>query len=448
MTTWSPAYDGDRPSFETDITLYQLCYWEVTRIYGIIPEEIKPLIEEPIEDTPSHHQVDPRIIKAYLTGEIVPTYLPARSLPPFFGILPAYLPRHRFLPSELEIPLVDDQYRLDYLEWRRWSDANKQANDFFTDHLTDPSLTINQGILEAPIGIPFLPTVRAAELRWWNGYFSTYHSFDDIILLRSRFLNSLPPGVRTISWYTNKSAKEIYTTALYILQVGLPNIQLHPEQPPNPDFNSISPEEKERIYEDLHSRFCRVSQGIVHRGRDNFYIHGALSHGDTGEALHSDISNQRLVIASLCRFQVILSHGYTNFPTIDNLRQILLDRYERIGTEEDFSRFPGPPPRFYRTVRTDKSWENGEHIRLPLIPLDSTIANNYRQYRDLAGIETDSVRNPPELLRQDSFTTDSLFDTESDLSEESEVNADHRTETIATDTVYSNAYSNNESKDE
>ena len=47
MTTWSPAYDGDRPSFETDITLYQLCYWEVTRIYGLTPEEIKLLIEEP-----------------------------------------------------------------------------------------------------------------------------------------------------------------------------------------------------------------------------------------------------------------------------------------------------------------------------------------------------------------------------------------------------------------
>ena len=257
--------------------------------------------------------------------------------------------------------------------------------------------------------------------------------------------DSLPPGVRTVSWYTNKSAKEIYTTALNILQVGLPNIQLHPEQPPNPDFHSLSPEEKERIYEDLHSRFCRVSQGVIHRGRDRYYIHAALSFGDTGEALHSDISNQRLIIASVCRFQVILLHGYINFPTIDNLRQLLLDRYERIGSEEDFSRFPGPPPRYYRTVRAGSSWENGGHIRLPLIPPDSAIANNYRQYRDLAGIETDSVRNPPELLRQDSFTSDSLFDTESELSEDSELNADRRTETIVTDTVYSNIHRNAES---
>jgi hypothetical protein len=37
---------------------------------------------------------------------------------------------------------------------------------------------------------------------------------------------------------------------LTILQVGQPTIQL----PPNPDFNSLSPEEKDQIYQDLHSQ--------------------------------------------------------------------------------------------------------------------------------------------------------------------------------------------------
>jgi hypothetical protein len=37
-----------------------------------------------------------------------------------------------------------------------------------------------------------------------------------------------------------KSAQDIYPTALTILQVGLPTIQLTP----NPYFNSLSPEEK------------------------------------------------------------------------------------------------------------------------------------------------------------------------------------------------------------
>jgi hypothetical protein len=38
--------------------------------------------------------------------------------------------------------------------------------------------------------------------------------------------------------------------ALTILQVGQPTIRL----PPNPDFNSLSPEEKDRIYQDLHNQ--------------------------------------------------------------------------------------------------------------------------------------------------------------------------------------------------
>jgi hypothetical protein len=42
-----------------------------------------------------------------------------------------------------------------------------------------------------------------------------------------------------------KSVQDIYAMALTILQVGLRTIQL----PPNPDFNSLSSEEKDRIYQ-------------------------------------------------------------------------------------------------------------------------------------------------------------------------------------------------------
>jgi hypothetical protein len=57
-----------QPSFK-DITLYQLCYWKVTRIYVLTQEEIESLLTNPDPHIPSHHQVDPRIIKAYLMGE-------------------------------------------------------------------------------------------------------------------------------------------------------------------------------------------------------------------------------------------------------------------------------------------------------------------------------------------------------------------------------------------
>jgi hypothetical protein len=181
--------------------------------------------------------------------------------------------------------------------------------------LRDPLLTISQ-VIEAPVCIPFVPTVRAAELRWWNGYFNTYHSFDDLILLGGHYQNSFNQrAIRTVSWHTGKSAQDIYATALTILQVGQPTIQL----PPNPDFNSLSPEEKDRIYQDLHSQIDSLNLWRIS------FAHIALSCGDTGPALESGLASQEFVIAFVCRFQVIPLHGNINFPTIDDLRQRLLD---------------------------------------------------------------------------------------------------------------------------
>jgi hypothetical protein len=146
----------ERPSFE-DITLYQLCYWKVTRIYGLTPEEIEDLLTNPDPQTPSHHQVDPRIIKAYLTGESVPTYLP-REVPSHYysGFLPAYLPRDRFKPSERVVPLVDHQYRLDYHTWKNCLDANTRATKSLVEHLTDPSYQVIEASLSLPEPILFL----------------------------------------------------------------------------------------------------------------------------------------------------------------------------------------------------------------------------------------------------------------------------------------------------
>jgi hypothetical protein len=150
------------------------------------------------------------------------------------------------------------------------------------------------------------------------------------------------------------------------------------------------------------------------------FAHRALSCGDTGPALEQGLTCQEFVIAFVCRFQVILLHSYINFPSIDNLWQILLDRYLRIGLESD-SGIPRPPDLF-RTVKEGSSWEGSGPIQLPFIPQDSTIANNYRQYQDSAGIETDSVRNPPRPAKQSRLQSDSdsLFGKDSGLSEGSE----------------------------
>jgi hypothetical protein len=201
-------------------------------------------------------------------------------------------------------------------------DANKRATDYLVNHLRDPSGTVaSSQAIEAPVNIPFVPTVRASELRWWNGYLITYHSFNGLILLRGHYRNSF--NRRGVSWHMGKSAQDIYATALTILQVGQQTIRL----PPNPDFNRLSPEEEDWIYQDLHNQ---VDSLVLQR---KSFAQRALSCGDTGPALESGLAIQEFVIAFVCRFQVILSHGYINFPTIDDLRQILLDRYLRIGLE-------------------------------------------------------------------------------------------------------------------
>jgi hypothetical protein len=239
-----------------------------------------------------------------------------------------------------------------------------------------------------------------------------------------------------------KSAQDIYATALTILQVGLPAIWLHSWLPPNPDFNSLSPEEMDRVYQDLHNQIDSLNLRRIS------FACRALSCGDTGPALVSGLAYQEFVIAFVCRFQVILSHGYINFPTIDYLRQRLLDWYTRIGLEGD-SRVPEPPYHLLQTVREGSFWEGGGPIQLPHIPQDSTIANNYRQYRDSEGIETDSMRNPPRPVKQprlESFTSNGLFGKDSELSEGSELtelilplsDTDHCNEMIVMDTFYGN----------
>jgi hypothetical protein len=252
---------------------------------------------------------------------------------------------------------------------------------------------------------------RAAELRWWHGYLITYHSFNDLILLRDHYQDSFNYRISTVSWHTGKSAQDIYATALTILQVGQPTIRLLP----NPDFNSLSPDEKDRIYQDLHNQI----DDLVPQRKS--FAYRALSWGDTGPALESGLAILKFVIAFVCRFQVILLHGFNNFLMIDDLRQILLDWYERIGLEHGYQDTLRPDHQ-YQTVKEGSSLEGSGPIQLPYIPLDSTIANNYRRYQNSAGIETDSVRNPPRPAKRSRIHSysDSLFGEDSELSEGSE----------------------------
>jgi hypothetical protein len=79
------------------------------------------------------------------------------------------------------------------------------------------------------------------------------------------------------------------------------------------------------------------------------------------------------------------------------------------------------PDHQYQTVKVGSSWEGGGPIQLPYIPLDSTIADNYTRYQNSAGIETESVRNPPRPAKRSRIHSySSLFGKDSKLSESSE----------------------------
>ena len=163
---------------------------------------------------------------------------------------------------------------------------------------------------------------------WRNGYLRTYLYFDDCFL-RENYYRRLPTLEIGILWYARRTPSTIYATAKAI-------IQLCPHSPtaPLPDFQSLSPKQKEGIYQYVEEKLKPFSVRFAHK---------ALAYGDTGPDLQPrrDISYevygeeywvhrlpvQTLVIATVCQYQVVASHSYANFHSIDDLRQVLLDRY-------------------------------------------------------------------------------------------------------------------------
>jgi hypothetical protein len=101
---------------------------------------------------------------------------------------------------------------------------------------------------------------------------------------------------------------------------------------PLPDFQSLSPEQKEGVYQYVEEKLKPFSVRFAHR---------ALAYRDTGPDLQPlrDITYevygeeywvhrlpiQTLVIVAVCQYQVVASHSYANFHSIDDLRQVLLD---------------------------------------------------------------------------------------------------------------------------
>jgi hypothetical protein len=156
-----------------------------------------------------------------------------------------------------------------------------------------------------------------------------------------------------------------------------------------PDFQSLSPKQKEGIYQQVEEKLKPSSVNRTVNWHHYTFAHNALACGSTGPDLqpHRDISYkvygeeywvyylpvQTLVIATVCQYQVVASHSFTNFHSIDDLRQVLLDRYmERHGVSSIKPHL--------RKVYQDSSWDGGAPASLRHIPADYKIEGLYDIY--------------------------------------------------------------------
>jgi hypothetical protein len=208
----------------------------------------------------------------------------------------------------------------------------------------------------------------------------TYLYFDDSFL-RENYYQHLPTIGRPtgILWYAHRTPSTIYATAKAI-------IQLCPRSPtaPLPDFQSWSPEQKEGIYHHIEEELEPGSGNHMLTWRHDTFVFEALARGATGPNLQprrdrtyevfgeeywvDHLPVQMLVIATVCHYQVVASHSYANFHSIDDLRQVLLDRYmERRGVS-------GIEPHLWK-VYQDSSWE-GAHLQFSIPSQQKTRSRN------------------------------------------------------------------------
>jgi hypothetical protein len=189
-----------------------------------------------------------------------------------------------------------------------------------------------------------------------------------------------------ILWYARRTPSTIYATAKAI-------IQLCPNSPtaPLPDFQGFSPEQKEGIYQHVEEKLKPSLVNRMVNWHHYTFAHEALACGATGPdlQLRRDISYevyreeywvyylpfQMLVIATVCQYQVVASHSYANFNSIDDLSQVLLHQYmERRGVSSI-------KPHLQK-VYQDSSWEGGAPVILRHIPADDEIEGLYDIYTD------------------------------------------------------------------
>jgi hypothetical protein len=178
---------------------------------------------------------------------------------------------------------------------------------------------------------------------------------------------------------------------------------------PLPDFQSLSPEQKEGIYQYVEEKLKPFSVRFAHR---------ALAYGATGLDLRPrrDISYevygeeywvyclpvQTLVIAVVCQYQVVASHSYATSTQ--------LTIYAKFYQYMERSGVSGIEP--WWKVYQDSSWEGGAPAFLCHIPADDEIKGLYDIYTNqpvAASTPSDSSKGSLFGDKMSDSSTGSLF---------------------------------------
>jgi hypothetical protein len=186
--------------------------------------------------------------------------------------------------------------------------------------------------------------------------------------MRSKFKPEQPrPEHIGLLWHHNKSPPEIQATAELIQATCTDRTRNHiydRVETIKPDFSRLLEEEKAREYQ------------LIEADLDNFGNCGwpiepaqivyVLLSGGAGERQYGDST---FLPAIVCKQLAIASAKYDNFPNIDELRQILINRF--------YQRKPlrGSPP----VIDLDRgSWTGGTCHPLEFVPTDDEIRRLYK----------------------------------------------------------------------
>jgi len=279
---------------------------------------------------------DPRLILAEEEGTPVPTHT----------VIPSN--RTRRIRPEWTVPLADPEYQEIHEEIQR-------RKHRFID-------TRNSGYVAAYCRSNWYYDPEALEryqelcIKYWELlYLDTYWKYDDFAILKA-YAEDVFPDHLGIAWHIHKVPKDIEATASLIQSYIPPDLSEDQQR----DWVTLENIIKEREFEfiEKHLHLCGFDFNVLFVDDPQYkdFIPTYLQRESNNEDDEFQGKHYTFVVALVCKLRHVTATRYRNFPDIDQLRQILINRYYQQG------RTQGNPPTIQGT------WQNGTATPIPFHP--------------------------------------------------------------------------------